>query len=72
MAVVFRGVVGLLLCVCALLVPPAAAAVAADTTRAPNFSAEAVLLVDLDGRVIFAKNADNERAPASLVKLMTL
>jgi len=31
-----------------------------------------VLLVDLDGRVIYAKNADNERAPASLVKLMTL
>src|SRR3989442_1121829 len=40
--------------------------------RGPNFSAEAVLLVDPDGRVLYAKNADNERAPASLVKLMTL
>src|SRR5258708_3707351 len=33
---------------------------------------EPVTLVGLDGRVIYAKNADNERAPASLVKLMTL
>src|SRR5947208_15835654 len=70
MAVVFRAVLAALLCVVALVIPPAA--VAADTTRAPNFSAEALLLVDPDGRVIYAKNADNERAPASLVKLMTL
>jgi D-alanyl-D-alanine carboxypeptidase (penicillin-binding protein 5/6) len=70
MTAVFRAVLAALLCVVALVIPPAA--VAADTTRAPNFSAEAVLLVDPDGRVIYAKNADNERAPASLVKLMTL
>ncbi len=70
MAVVFCAVLAALLCVVALVIPPAA--VAADTTRAPNFSAEALLLVDPDGRVIYAKNADNERAPASLVKLMTL
>ncbi len=70
MTAVFRVVLAALLCVVALVIPPAA--VAADTTRAPNFSAEAVLLVDPDGRVIYAKNADNERAPASLVKLMTL
>jgi D-alanyl-D-alanine carboxypeptidase len=67
---VFRVAVASLLCVLALCVPLSAAAV--DTTRRPNFSAEAVLLVDPEGRVIYAKNADNERAPASLVKLMTL
>jgi D-alanyl-D-alanine carboxypeptidase len=31
-----------------------------------------VLLVDPEGRTIFAKNPEEERAPASLVKLMTL
>src|SRR5436305_1063038 len=70
MTAVFRAVLAALLCVVALVIPPAA--VAADSTRAPNFSAEAVLLVDPDGRVLYAKNADNERAPASLVNHMTL
>src|SRR5213596_1807126 len=70
MAAVLRVVAAALLCAFALFFPPTA--VAADTIRMPNFSAESVLLVDLDGRVIYAKNADNERAPASLVKLMTL
>src|SRR5256885_16160184 len=70
MAAVLRVVAASLLCAFALFFPLAAAA--ADTVRAPNFSAESVLLVDPDGRVIYAKNADNERAPASLVKLMTL
>ena len=65
----FRVAVASLLCVLALTVPPAAAA---DTFAAPRFSAESVLLIDPEGRVIYAKNADNERAPASLVKLMTL
>ena len=65
----FRAAVASLLCVLALCVPPAAAA---DVIQPPKFSAEAVLLVDPDGRVIYAKNAENERAPASLVKLMTL
>jgi D-alanyl-D-alanine carboxypeptidase len=64
---VFRVAVALLLCVLALSTPPAAAEV-----QPPRFSAEAVLLIDPEGRVIYAKNADNERAPASLVKLMTL
>jgi D-alanyl-D-alanine carboxypeptidase len=64
---VFRVAVALLLCVLALSTPPAAAEV-----QPPRFSAEAVLLLDPEGRVIYAKNADNERAPASLVKLMTL
>ena len=63
----FRVAVALLLCVVALSTPPAAA-----EAQPPRFSAEAVLLIDPEGRVIYAKNADNERAPASLVKLMTL
>jgi D-alanyl-D-alanine carboxypeptidase len=66
---VFRVAVASLLWVLALTVPLAATA---DTLPAPRFSAEAVLLVDPEGRVIYAKNPDNERAPASLVKLMTL
>ena len=63
----FRVAVALLFFVLALSIPPAAA-----DAQPPRFSAEAVLLIDPDGRVIYAKNADNERAPASLVKLMTL
>ena len=35
-------------------------------------SAEAVLLLDTQGKVVFAKNASEDHAPASLVKLMTL
>jgi D-alanyl-D-alanine carboxypeptidase len=69
MAGVLRGVFAALVITLTLVLPLAAVA---DTGRAPIFSAEAVLLVDPEGRVIFAKNADNERAPASLVKLMTL
>ena len=65
----FRVAVASLLWVLALTVPLAATA---DTLPAPRFSAEAVLLLDPEGRVIYAKNPDNERAPASLVKLMTL
>jgi len=44
----------------------------AASGRTPAFSAEALLLIDPDGKVLFAKNAENDRAPASLVKLMTL
>lgn len=51
-----------------LLVSPASA----QAPRSPRLDAEAVLLLDTDGRTIFAKNSDVERAPASLVKLMTL
>jgi D-alanyl-D-alanine carboxypeptidase len=40
--------------------------------RPPSLSAEAVLLLDPDGRTVFAKNAATVRPPASLVKLMTL
>jgi len=39
----------------------------------PAVTAEAVLLLDLaTGRVLYEKNAEGDRAPASLVKLMTL
>jgi D-alanyl-D-alanine carboxypeptidase len=44
----------------------------ATSVRHPAFNAEAVLLLDADGRTVLAKNADLDRAPASLVKLMTL
>jgi D-alanyl-D-alanine carboxypeptidase len=38
----------------------------------PIVNAESVLLLDSGGRTLYEKNADSERAPASLVKLMTL
>lgn len=49
-----------------------ASAAFAQNGRSPALSAEAVLLLDPEGRTLYAKNADVERAPASLVKLMTL
>jgi D-alanyl-D-alanine carboxypeptidase len=54
------------------LVSFASVAGAASNGRAPAFTAEALLLIDPEGKVLFAKNAENDRAPASLVKLMTL
>ncbi|HEV8310514.1 MAG TPA: D-alanyl-D-alanine carboxypeptidase family protein [Methylomirabilota bacterium] len=49
-----------------LLAPPAGAA-------PPAVTAEAGLLLDLGtGEVLYAKNAESDRAPASLVKMMTL
>jgi D-alanyl-D-alanine carboxypeptidase (penicillin-binding protein 5/6) len=44
----------------------------AQNGRALALSAESVLLVDPNGRVIYAKNPDETHAPASLVKMMTL
>ncbi|MGH7391541.1 MAG: D-alanyl-D-alanine carboxypeptidase family protein [Candidatus Rokuibacteriota bacterium] len=49
-----------------------AAAVAAQANRVPALNAESVILLDAEGRTIHAKNPDLDRAPASLVKLMTL
>ena len=62
----------LLLCLLAALVcaPPALAE--NNAVRPPALSAESVLLLDPEGRTLFAKNAETERAPASLVKLMTI
>lgn len=54
---------------CLILVPPAFAQPASP----PPVNAEAVLLLDLaSGRILYEKNAEGDRAPASLVKLMTL
>jgi D-alanyl-D-alanine carboxypeptidase len=50
----------------------ASVAGAAPNGRTPAFTAEALILIDPDGKVLFEKNAENDRAPASLVKLMTL
>jgi D-alanyl-D-alanine carboxypeptidase len=57
-----------------LSVVAAAPAVAAQShlARPPALSAESVLLLDAQGKVLFAKNASEDHAPASLVKLMTL
>src|SRR5438045_9643879 len=51
------------------LAPPP---VLAQPSRPLTLSAQCVLLVDPDGRVLFAKNDQDSHAPASLVKLMTL
>ena len=70
--------IGLLALGLALLVlRPASAATEATPGGAPAaavpVSAEAVLLVDLEtGKVLYEKNAEEDRAPASLVKMMTL
>jgi D-alanyl-D-alanine carboxypeptidase len=50
----------------------ASAVASAQSGRPLAVSAEAVLLLDPSGKILFAKNAEHDRAPASLVKLMTL
>ena len=44
----------------------------ADGDPGPRLSAEAALVLDGEGQVVFARRADAAHAPASLVKLMTL
>jgi D-alanyl-D-alanine carboxypeptidase len=73
------GVLGLVaaLALASAMLPPALASTEASPSPAPltnvPVSAEAVLLVDLEtGKVLLEKNAEGERAPASLVKMMTL
>ena len=44
----------------------------AQNGHTPLLNAEAVLLIDPDGKVLFSKNAAEDHAPASLVKLMTI
>ncbi len=44
----------------------------AQNGRPLSVSAEAVILLDPQGKVLYAKNATEDHAPASLVKLMTL
>jgi D-alanyl-D-alanine carboxypeptidase len=62
----------LLLSLIVVLLALAAPAVGQTSPRPPALSAESVLLLDPEGRTVFAKNPEAERAPASLVKLMTL
>jgi D-alanyl-D-alanine carboxypeptidase len=47
-------------------------AVAQSGRPLAGLSAEAFLLLDPSGRAVFAKNAEGDHAPASLVKMMTL
>lgn len=59
------------------MLPPATASTESVPGGAPvgnvPVSAEAVVLLDLEtGKVLFEKNAEGDRAPASLVKMMTL
>jgi D-alanyl-D-alanine carboxypeptidase len=61
---------GAALFVSTLLAP--AVVVGQSNGRSPALTAEAVLLIDTDGRIVFSKNANLDHAPASLVKLMTL
>ena len=76
MATVHSSRLTALAALAALLVPAAAVAqdarLPSSNSRPASVSAGAVLLLDAYGRPLFAKNADDERAPASLVKLMTL
>ena len=58
----------LLAAVLALVADPASA----QNGRRPVLSAESVLLLDANGKVLFSKNPSEDHAPASLVKLMTL
>jgi len=58
-----------LLMLVAVFIPVAALA---QNGRTLGLNAECVLLLDPDGKVLYAKNADHGHAPASLVKLMTL
>ena len=51
---------------------PATAQTNSHSGRTLGLSAESVLLLDTEGRVLYAKNAAEDHAPASLVKLMTL
>jgi D-alanyl-D-alanine carboxypeptidase len=62
----------LLLCLLALPIVGPAVASAQNGKVPPGLSAECFLLMDSEGRVVFAKNAEDEHAPASLVKMMSL
>jgi D-alanyl-D-alanine carboxypeptidase len=57
---------------CWLLAAPAPAQPISPNSRPLALSAESVLLLDTQGRVLYAKKPGEDHAPASLVKLMTL
>jgi D-alanyl-D-alanine carboxypeptidase len=58
--------------VCWLIAAPVPAQTNSVNSRALALSAESVLLLDTQGRVLYAKKPAEDHAPASLVKLMTL
>jgi D-alanyl-D-alanine carboxypeptidase len=58
--------------VCWLVAAPAPAQTTSSNSRPLALSAESVLLLDTQGRVLYAKRPAEDHAPASLVKLMTL
>jgi D-alanyl-D-alanine carboxypeptidase len=57
---------------CWLVAAPAPAQTPSPNSRPLALSAESVLLLDTQGRVLYAKKPAEDHAPASLVKLMTL
>jgi len=57
---------------CWLVAAPAHAQTPSPNSRPLALSAESVLLLDTQGRVLYAKKPAEDHAPASLVKLMTL
>ena len=57
---------------CWLVAAPAPAQTTSSNSRPLALSAESVLLLDTQGRVLYAKKPAEDHAPASLVKLMTL
>ena len=58
--------------VCWLVAAPAPAQTTSPNSRPLALSSESVLLLDTQGRVLYAKRPAEDHAPASLVKLMTL
>src|SRR5205823_4526035 len=61
-----------LLCLVALAVLGPDVAAAQNAKPLTGLSAECLLLIDTEGRVVFAKNAEEDHAPASLTKMMSL
>jgi D-alanyl-D-alanine carboxypeptidase len=55
-----------------MLLAAAAVSAAPRKSQSLGLSADSVLLLDADGKVLFAKNPSDDHAPASLTKLMTL
>ena len=55
-----------------IVLAAAPAPAASPNGQALAVSADSVLLLDADGKVLFAKNPGEDHAPASLTKLMTL
>jgi len=59
-------------CLLALAVLGPDVAAAQNGKSLPGLTSECLLLIDTEGRVVFAKNAEEDHAPASLTKMMSL